>query len=194
MISDHLIRDPLFRPLLKETPGMRVPGAWDAFETSVRAVLGQQVSVAGASTIAGRLVDKFGTPANVNHPSLRAHFPAPAALAESSIQKIAALGMPASRAETIRSLARFAKDGGLNRAPGDTMASRVQSMTELKGIGDWTAQYVAMRVFRDPDAFPAGDLGLRKAAKTDARSLMHQSQSWRPWRAYAAMYLWESLK
>jgi AraC family transcriptional regulator of adaptative response / DNA-3-methyladenine glycosylase II len=156
--TDPLLRDPLSKHL-----GIRVPGAWDPFELAVRAVLGQQVSVRAASTIAGRIVSMVGSPIT------------PERLVEAPLERC---GVMPSRAETIRALARRWDGAELNGIP---------------GIGPWTRQYVAMRAFNDRDAFPAGDLILRrKAGVRTARELEERSQAWRPWRAYAVMLLWSS--
>jgi AraC family transcriptional regulator of adaptative response / DNA-3-methyladenine glycosylase II len=170
-IERRLAKSRRLRTTVARQSGLRVPGAWDSFELTVRAVLGQQVTVKGASTLAGRLVERFGEKAA--HGLL---FPPPDALAEADI---AAIGLPRARAETLRTVAQaFA-----SAHPPETAAE----LRQLKGIGDWTAQYVAMRAFRDPDAFPASDLGLIKAAGPD---VARQAERWRPWRAYAAIHLW----
>jgi AraC family transcriptional regulator of adaptative response / DNA-3-methyladenine glycosylase II len=187
----------MLRPLLRKTPGLRVPGAWDAFELAVRAVLGQQVSVAGATTLSGRLAKRFGTAFATPWPQLTHVFPAPTTLAEASVVDIAAIGLPQARAETIRAVARAAMAGQFAFPPGMPADAAVARMKEIPGIGEWTAQYLAMRLLRSPDAFPAGDLGLRKAAGSGApmseAALRARAEVWRPWRAYAAAYLWQSL-
>ena len=169
-IAEHLGRDKMLAPLVVRFPGLRVPGAWDPFELAVRAVAGQQVTVAGATTIVSRIAAKYGTPIETSDPELNVLFPEPARLARARVG-----GMPASRAATLRGIAA---SGG--RAEG------------VKGIGPWTLNYIAMRS-GDPDAFPAGDLGLRKAANMSDRDLLARAEAWRPWRAYAAMLLWRSL-
>jgi AraC family transcriptional regulator of adaptative response / DNA-3-methyladenine glycosylase II len=195
-IAEHLATDRMLRPLVRKTPGLRVPGAWDPFELAVRAVLGQQVSVAGATTLSGRLATRFGTAFATPWPQLTHVFPAPAVLAQADAADIAAIGLPRQRAETIRAVARAAVAGALTFPPGTSGAQAVARWKEIPGIGEWTAQYLAMRLLRSPDAFPAGDLGLRKAAgrgtpMTEAALLAH-AEPWRPWRAYAAAYLWHS--
>jgi AraC family transcriptional regulator of adaptative response / DNA-3-methyladenine glycosylase II len=175
-ISEHLGRDPLLSPYVKRWPGIRVPGAWDPFELAVRAVVGQQVSVAAATTLMGRLAEAYGKPIETSDPSLRLLFPDAKRLARARIG-----GMPATRAETIRAIAG---------ADIDSVAGLVQ----IRGVGPWTANYIAMRALAEPDAFPVGDLALRRAAGgvTD-RELARLAEAWRPWRAYAAMLLWRSL-
>jgi AraC family transcriptional regulator, regulatory protein of adaptative response / DNA-3-methyladenine glycosylase II len=196
-IAERLAEDKALRPLVTKTPGLRVPGAWDAFEIAVRAVLGQQVSVAGATTLSGRLVARFGTPLATPWPRLTHTFPKPDLLAGADIADIAALGLPRRRAETIREVARAAGAGAFTFAPGTSGEQAVVRLKELPGVGEWTAQYLAMRLLRSPDAFPAGDLGLRKAAGCGApiteAALLRRAECWRPWRAYAAVHLWHSL-
>lgn len=177
-----LSRDQALRPLVERNPGLRVAGAWDGFELAVRAVLGQQVSVRGATTLAGRLAARFGEPLAASHDGLTHVFPRPETLVEADV---AAIGLPGARAETIRRLALAASMGELRLSSSAPFAETRAALVALPGIGPWTAEYVAMRVLRDPDAFPAGDLGLRNAGATTARA-----EGWRPWRAYAAAHLW----
>lgn len=173
-IAQVLGRDKLLGPLLRKRPGIRVPGAWDPFELAVRAIVGQQVSVAGARTILGRIA--------------AAHGFAPEVLAE-----VVLGGMPRKRAETIRTLARAVvlKEVMLERGP--SLDESIRALCALPGIGPWTAHYIAMRALREPDAFPAGDLVLRRAAgNLTERELLRRAEAWRPFRAYAAMLLWTS--
>lgn len=193
-IADALRADKTLKPLVAANPGIRVAGAWDGFELAIRAVLGQQVTVAGASTLAGRLVGAFGTPLKIktNGPAL-ALFPSPAQLAEADIESI---GVISSRANTIRLLSRAVEEGLVNlEDPGDPETLK-QGLQAIPGIGPWTAEYVSMRVAKDPDAFPSSDLGLRKSVlpgqRISARDLEQRAEAWRPWRAYAAMLLWQS--
>jgi AraC family transcriptional regulator, regulatory protein of adaptative response / DNA-3-methyladenine glycosylase II len=156
-------RDRMLGPLLRKRPGVRVPGAWDPFELAVRAIVGQQVSVAGARTVLGRIA--------------AAHTLTPQRLAEVTVE-----GMPRKRAETIRTLAREVASGAIVLGESD--------LTQLPGIGPWTANYIAMRL-GDADAFPAGDLVLRrKAGDLTERALLRHAERWQPFRAYAAMLLW----
>ncbi len=188
--------DTVIGQLVGARPGLRVPGAWDGFELAVRAVLGQQVTVRGARTLAGRLIARFGEPLPALSGALTHAFPDPSALGDAPIEEI---GLPRARAETIRLLARATMAGDLDlssSAPFDTTRER---LGEIAGIGDWTVEYIAMRALRDPDAFPAGDLGLRRALDVDASDVERLGRLWRPWRAYAAIHLWsagatESLK
>ncbi|OAI43268.1 adenosine deaminase [Verrucomicrobia bacterium SCGC AG-212-E04] len=197
LIAQHLQLDRRLRPQVRRHPGLRVPGAWDVFEIAVRAILGQQVSVAGATTLAGRLARRFGRPVETPWTELTHLSPTAAALAKADTREIAAIGLPGKRAATIQALAAAAVGGLFRFAPTATSEEVVASLREIPGIGDWTAHYIAMRALRFPDAFPSGDLGLRKALRpgelAGARELEAESESWRPWRAYAAMHLWQSL-
>ena len=190
-VETHLGRDPRLRPLLKARPGLRVPGAFDGFEAAVRAVLGQQVSVRAATTLAGRLVERFGQP--LEHPSgsLTHRFPDPGELAEADV---ATIGLPGKRATTIRTLATAVANGELPLdGTGDDEEVR-ERLTRIPGIGPWTVSYISMKILRDPDAFPAADLGVRQAMqKLGIDENSERSERWRPWRAYATIYLWSGL-
>jgi len=184
VIADHLAIDPLLRSRLAAHPGIRVPGAWDGFELAVRAVVGQQISVAAATTIAGRIATMFGagmTPVD----GLNRLFPTPSQLATANLERA---GIIAARAETIRRLARLAIEGRIAFDRGDALAS----IRAVPGIGEWTTGYVAMRGLGEPDAFLPGDLVLRRAAGGGSPGeLVRRSEAWRPWRAYAVMLLWQ---
>jgi AraC family transcriptional regulator, regulatory protein of adaptative response / DNA-3-methyladenine glycosylase II len=190
LIARHLGRDPLLAPLVRRYPAPRVPGAWDSFELAVRAILGQQVSVAAASTLAGRIARQFGEPLSFpDSGGLAVLFPTARALAEAHLQ-----GMPQARARAIRALARDVSSGRLTfDGAGEAITS---GLARIPGVGDWTAQYVAMRALGEPDAFPAGDLVLRRVAgggrPLTAEALRRHADQWRPWRAYAAICLWRS--
>jgi 3-methyladenine DNA glycosylase/8-oxoguanine DNA glycosylase len=163
-------------PLFARAPGIRVPGAWSGWELAVRAVLGQQVSVAGARRTAEKLVAQLGKDGR---------FPAPEAVAEGALP-----GMPRARERALRALAA-AVAGGLRLDPPLDVAATRAALLALPGFGPWTVEYVAMRALRDPDAFPSGDLVLRNAlGGIGARELLGRAEAWRPWRAYAAMHLW----
>jgi AraC family transcriptional regulator, regulatory protein of adaptative response / DNA-3-methyladenine glycosylase II len=173
-------------PGLPET-GLRVPGCWNGFELAVRAILGQQVNVKGATTLAGRLVSTFGQPFSVAG-GITHIFPRPQALAHANV---ASIGLPAARAQTIRALARAVCDGRISFDGVVDSSDFLARLCEIPGIGNWTAQYVAMRALGEPDAFPSSDLGLLRALRlTSARDLERRAQAWRPWRAYAAIRLW----
>ncbi len=195
-IAEVLGRDALLAPLVAARPGLRVPGAWDPFELSVRAILGQQVSVRGARTLAGRLVAAFGRPLPGGGADGLTHlFPAAAALAAADLSGI---GIPAARAATIRTLAAAVNTGRLELTAARGLEDFETRLRALPGIGPWTAQYVALRAFGEPDAFPAGDLGLRRALEAarvpaGAAALRQRALSWSPFRAYAALHLWTSL-
>lgn len=187
--------DPLLGAVHAAHPGLRVPGAWDVFESAVRAVLGQQISVAAASTIAGRLAWTFGRPCEENPHGLTRFGMMPETLAQADFGAIAQLGLPGRRAATLQALARFALQGGFERFALLDFAQAREALLALPGIGPWTAEYIALRALRFPDAFPSGDLGLRKAlgggkpiSPTEAE---RRSLSWQPWRAYAAALLWQ---
>ncbi len=185
-IAGELAGDPLLRRAAAAHAGIRTPGAWDAFEVSVRAILGQQISVKAATTIAGRIADRWGSP--LENAGLNRLFPTPDQLADAPLEEA---GIISSRASTLRALARAVRDGVVVF---DGVAT-LDTLRAIPGIGDWTAQYVAMRALNEPDAFPSGDLVLRRmAGDCSARELERRSESWRPWRAYAVMLLWQAAK
>ena len=190
-IVGHLRRDPALCARAESLPGVRVPGAWDGFELAVRAILGQQVSVRGATTLAGRLVTRYGERLPEAVLGVERLFPEPHVLAHA---RLASLGLPGARARAISSFARAVAKDELRIDASLGLERTLRAFRELPGIGDWTAQYVAMRALREPDAFPAGDLGLRKAMGSGApmaeAKLRERSEAWRPWRAYAAVLLW----
>jgi len=188
VIAEHLSADPLLRAPLRRHPGIRTPGAWDAFELAVRAILGQQVSVRAATTIAGRIASLFGSPV-VNDRGLARLFPTPAQLARAPLERA---GVMPARAHTIRTLARRVAAGTIALAAAPESRATTDALKTIPGIGDWTAEYIAMRAFGEPDAFLSGDLILRRAAgDCTARVLEQKSLAWRPWRAYAVMLLWQ---
>jgi DNA-3-methyladenine glycosylase II len=177
-IAAHLAKSRLLKKIVGRHPGLRVPRCWDPFELAVRAMLGQQVTVKGASTLAGRLVEQFGPP---QAPILAG-------------ANLAAIGLPQARAESIRGFARAVCDQRIRFDGEVSSQDMIGRMCELPGIGPWTANYIAMRALGDQDAFPASDLGLLRAARVSSpRKLAELAERWRPWRSYAAMYLWESL-
>jgi AraC family transcriptional regulator of adaptative response / DNA-3-methyladenine glycosylase II len=195
-IADVLSRDSLLAGLLDRNPGVRVPGAWDGFELAVRAVLGQQISVKAATTIAGRIARTYGEPVAIGAVSGLSHlFPVPERLARARFNNT---GITRARAATLRRLAQAVVDGALSFDRSQDPASLRASLLAITGIGDWTADYVAMRALKNPDAFPAADLGLLRAFDRPDRKRLRPaeleeiSQRWRPWRAYAALLLWGS--
>ncbi len=187
-INGSLKRDPLLSRLVKALPGLRVAGAWDGFELGIRAILGQQVSVAGASTLTARLAAKFGHALPFQVEGLSCTFPTADEIADADL----AIGIPASRADAIREFARAVASGALVLDGAHDAATCVDRLCALRGLGPWTAQYIAMRALSDPDAFPAGDLALLRATGTkSAGELERHAERWRPWRAYAAMHIWQ---
>lgn len=174
-------------------PGLRVPGAVDGFELAVRAILGQQISVRAARTLAGRFAATFGSA--IEAPGLGVLFPHPDVVAQLKVSDIAVLGVIATRAQAIIDIARAMHQGALVLAPGGSPEHCIATLTAIRGVGEWTAHYVAMRALGWRDAFPHADLALRKAlGGVTAREARAQSEAWRPWRAYAAAHLWRSLR
>lgn len=192
-IASTLRADARLRALLKRRPGLRLPSGWDGFEIAVRAIVGQQVSVAAARTVTSRLAARFGTAFETPLAKGLTHlFPTPAALADADF---AGIGLTTTRAETIRTIARALLDGRIDFRPEQTLEEFVERWTALPGIGPWTAQYIALRALAHPDAFPAEDLVLQKTLPADsvrlsAKALATQAEAWRPWRAYAVIHLW----
>jgi AraC family transcriptional regulator of adaptative response / DNA-3-methyladenine glycosylase II len=194
-ISAHLAKDSTLAALVKARPGLRLPGAWDGFELAIRAVLGQQITVTAAVRLAGRLIAEHGGRLVTPDGDLTRVFPKPEALASADLTS---LGMPRSRAAALSALAAaavadphlFDATSGLDEA--------VRRLRSIHGVGEWTAQYIALRQLREPDAFPAADVGLLRAmANQEGRQyspteLLARSSAWRPWRAYAAQHLWTS--
>jgi AraC family transcriptional regulator of adaptative response / DNA-3-methyladenine glycosylase II len=178
-------------PLRRLRPGLRVPGAFDGFELAVRAILGQQVTVKGATTLMARLTETFGEPVDVGHESLTRLAVTAARLADAGAPRIKSIGLPASRAQTLHALAQRAANGDLRFDPDTDVHAFTRQLEDIPGIGAWTAEYVAMRALHWPDAFPASDLVLRRnAGDLSAAQLRRAAERWRPWRAYAAMQLW----
>lgn len=193
-IATSLGRDHLLRPLIVRYPGLRVPGAWDPFEMAVRVILGQQVSVKGATTLAGRLAQKFGQPlAGFEVEGLTHISPRPEDIMDADLS---GLGIVGSRIRAIQTLARGIVEGQIDFSAGTDPDALVCVLESLPGIGSWTAQVIAMRVLGEPDAFPASDLGIVRALrnsekKLSERDVLARAEIWRPWRAYAALYLWK---
>ena len=187
-IVQSLKSDPTLAARAETDPGLRVPGCWNGFELATRAILGQQITVKGATALAGRMVSAFGQPFR-GASSLTHLFPSPEVLAGA---KLGNIGLTGARAETIRALARAVCSGKINFEGVVDSDAFLHRLCEIPGIGKWTAQYVAMRALGEPDAFPSADLGLLRALSlASARELEHRAEAWRPWRAYAAMYLWK---
>ncbi len=192
VIGAALSYDARLAPLVTARPGLRVPGAWDGFELAVRAVVGQQVSIGAATRLAGRIVREHGPlfPGVAGNPALSHLFPRPQALAGAEIS-----GMTAARARTIVAMASAAAADSELFERGPDLGASVAKLRAQPGIGEWTGHYVAMRAMREPDAFPAADIGLMRAmddgaGRPTAAALMARAELWRPWRAYAALHLW----
>ena len=182
-------------PLAKYLAGLRVPGSFDGFEMAVRAILGQQISVLGARTLAGRIVTRFGTPISVPVPALGSLFPTASRMARATVDEIGALGIVGKRAETIIALAKAISRGELLLEPGNRVEGTLRQLRAIPGIGEWTAQYIAMRGLSWPDAFPHTDLGIMKAlGERNPKKVLAMTEKWRPWRAYAALHLWAALE
>lgn len=199
LVDAHLADDPLLGPYVRRTPGLRVPGAVDGAELAVRAVLGQQVSVAGAATLAARLVARYGEPlaqpALVGPQPLTHTFPTPAALLTAAPDSFS---MPRSRVATLMGLCAALDASEIVLEPGTSLAETEQRLLALRGVGPWTASYIAMRALHDPDAFLPSDLGVKQAfarhgLPDDPRRIAAHAEAWRPWRAYANFHLWGAL-
>jgi AraC family transcriptional regulator of adaptative response / DNA-3-methyladenine glycosylase II len=196
-IGEHLARDPALAPLVAARPGLRVPGAWDGFELAIRAILGQQITVVAARGLAGKLVAAHGDPlpAEFAAEGLTHVFPNPKRLAGADF---AALGMPRARAAALTAMTEAAVADPLIFGPRRGLDEAIAALKALPGIGEWTAQYIAMRELREPDAFPAADIGLMRALadpggrRPSPAELLTRAEAWRPWRAYAALHLWSS--
>jgi AraC family transcriptional regulator of adaptative response / DNA-3-methyladenine glycosylase II len=197
-IGAHLGQDPALAPLVAARPGLRVPGAWDGFELAIRAILGQQITVSAATGLAGKLVREYGE--ELLDPAARDEglthvFPVPERLCGADL---AALGMPRARAAALASLAAAVAADPLIFGAQRGLEDAIAQLRSLAGIGEWTAQYIAMRELREPDAFPAADIGLMRAlagedgVRPSPAELLVRAERWRPWRAYAALHLWAS--
>lgn len=195
-INNHLSKDPLLSPFVAQHPGLRAPGGWDGFESAIRAILGQQISVIAARRLARQLVAAYGKPlpkTQTWHPGMTRLFPTASQLA--SAESIT-LGMPSARLAALRSLAMAAVADPNVFCATDNIDTTINRLKAIRGIGEWTAQYIALRAAREMDAFPATDAGLRRGTaiangeKTTSKSLLDRAEKWRPWRAYAAQHLW----
>lgn len=197
-IAAHLARDRMLAPLIARRPGLRVPGGWDGFELAVRAVLGQQITVEAARRLAGQLVALCGAavpagPGGPGGPAIARVFPDPARLVAADLS---ALGMPAARRRALVALAEAALAEPRLFEPLATIEDTVARLRAIRGVGEWTAHYIALRAAREPDAFPASDIGLLRGAagrggvRPTPAELAARAERWRPWRAYAAQHLW----
>jgi AraC family transcriptional regulator, regulatory protein of adaptative response / DNA-3-methyladenine glycosylase II len=189
-VMAQLVPDPILAGAVLRHPGLRVPGAFDGFEIAVRAILGQQVSVRAATTLSSRWAEKFGQPIATPYAQLNRLTPTAAHLAAAPCGQIAALGIVGARARAILELSRRLDAGELSLGFAPRIESSIEALQRIPGIGSWTSQYIAMRSLQWPDAFPSGDLILRKAAALNESQLRSRADAWRPWRSYAAHYLW----
>ena len=193
VIADHLAADARLRPLVSATPGLRVPGAFDGFELALRAILGQQITVKAATTLASRVMTAFGDTIETARDGLTRVTPTAARLAAAQVDEVASLGVVRARAATIVGLAREIAEGRLLLEPGADPDATIAQLIALPGIGAWTANYIALRALRWTDAFPKEDVVLRKQlGGIGAKDAEAMSQTWRPWRSYATLHLWRS--
>lgn len=196
VINAQLAQDPLMAQLVAARPGLRLPGTWDGLELAIRAVLGQQITVVAAIRLAGKLVAQYGQALSTPHAGITHLFPTPEVLAAADL---ATLGMPKARGRTLSGVAQALLDDPQLFEPKASLQDGVARLVALPGIGEWTAQYIAMRQLREVDAFATGDIGLINAlaalegGPVSARQLLARAEAWRPLRAYAAQHLWTSL-
>ena len=193
-INAHLGRRAHLKRCIARHPGQRLPGGWDGFEIAIRAVLGQQVTVAAARTLTERVVRKFGREVELRQSGKVQLFPAPEVLAQADL---GGLGITGARMRTLQAIAQAVCEGHIGFHAEQPLDAFIAQWTALPGIGDWTAHYLAMRGLAHADAFPAGDIVLRKAVARDGvpvatAKLEAMSQAWRPYRAYAVLHLWRS--
>ena len=195
VIDRHLTSQRAFKSLVARTPGLRVPGAFHGFELALRAVLGQQITVKAATTVYARFVDTFGGNVQTPFAGIDRVPPTASDIANATLQQLIDRGLTRKRAETISVLSRAAADGALKLDPPVEFADVRETLHEIPGIGPWTSDYIAMRALGDPDAFPHSDLGLLRALQMKKPAmLLSAAEAWRPWRAYAALHLWNSLQ
>ena len=194
LIAAHLMKDKLLKKSVRKNPGLRVPGAFDGFEMAMRAILGQQITVKAATTIAGRFAEAFGEKIRTPFPELTRLSPLAARVSKASVADIAKLGIVRTRAASILSLARAFHAGSLKLGAGADPEADIAQLATLPGIGQWTAHYIAMRASRWPDAFPKEDIAVRNnLGGVSAKQAEEMSQAWRPWRSYAVMHIWKNL-
>ena len=194
-VVEVLSKDRRLSSIVKKRPGLRAPGAVDGTELAIQAVLGQQVSLAAARTLASRLVTAHGDVIKIADPTLTHLFPHAASIADADLAR---LGVPATRRATLRAVARAVADGTLALDPGADRTETYQQLVQLPGIGEWTAGYIVMRALGDPDTFLPSDLGIKKAVArlgigSNARAISDHAAAWRPWRSYATHQLWATL-
>jgi AraC family transcriptional regulator of adaptative response / DNA-3-methyladenine glycosylase II len=194
-IGRRLGADPILAPVVSAVPGLRVPGGFDGFELVLRAIVGQQVTVKAATTLFSRFAAAFGDATDTPFPALKFHSPRADRIAGSDLQTIIDLGLTERRARTIHVVAQGCASGVLNLEPGCDKDAELERFRAIPGIGHWTANYVVMRALRDADAFPTGDLALCNAlGGVRPKDADRAAEAWRPYRAYAALYLWRLLR
>ncbi|MGH9755797.1 MAG: AlkA N-terminal domain-containing protein [Blastocatellia bacterium] len=194
LIEARLGKDEKLREMAPWHSGLRLPGAFDGFEMAMRAVLGQQISVAAARTIAGRITEAFAEPVETPNPRLNRASVSAASLSQAGVADLTRFGLTGKRAECLIALARAVAEDEVKLEPGVNIETTIERLKRLPGIRDWTAQYIVMRALRWPDAFLHSDLGVRKAlGETSSKRILEIAESWRPWRAYALMHLWNGL-
>jgi AraC family transcriptional regulator of adaptative response / DNA-3-methyladenine glycosylase II len=191
LIADHFAGDPLLAAPVASRPGLRVPGAFNGFELAARAILGQQITVKAATTLAGRFAAELGDPVETPRAELTHLSPASSRVASASLDAIASLGIIQTRARSLIAIAQEMQCGRLTLDAGAHPDAAIEQLVALPGIGAWTAHYIAMRALRWADAFPKEDIALRNAlGRVSAARADQLSQPWRPWRSYATIHLW----
>jgi AraC family transcriptional regulator of adaptative response / DNA-3-methyladenine glycosylase II len=193
LIAKHLRKDPKLRPLLKANPGLRVPGAFKGFELGVRAILGQQITVKAATTISGRFATAFGEPSTTPFQEINRLSPTPERIARTAPEMISRLGIISARSRGIIALAKAQIQGELSLESSNhhDPEATIRRLAEIPGVGQWTANYIAMRALRWPDAFPKEDIAVRnRLGRITTRQAEELSQAWRPWRSYAVLHIW----
>jgi AraC family transcriptional regulator of adaptative response / DNA-3-methyladenine glycosylase II len=194
LIAAHLMKDKRLKKSVLKNPGLRVPGAFDGFEMATRAILGQQITVKAATTLASRFAEAFGEKMETPIPGLTRLTPLSERVARAGISDIAKLGIVSARAKSIIALAQAFHSGSLQLDAGAHPEAIIRRLVALPGIGQWTAQYIAMRALRWPDAFPKEDIAVRNnLGGVSAKQAEELSQSWRPWRSYAVIHIWKNL-
>lgn len=194
LIAAHLKKDPLLRKSVTMNPGLRVPGAFDGFEMAIRAIIGQQITVKAATTIACRFADAFGEKIETPFPELSRLSPLASKVASATVDDVAKLGIVSARSTSIIAMARAFHSGALSLEPGANPTAAIDRLTALPGIGPWTAHYIAMRALRWPDAFPKEDIAVRNnLGGVSAKQAEEMSKAWSPWRSYAVLHIWRSL-
>jgi AraC family transcriptional regulator of adaptative response / DNA-3-methyladenine glycosylase II len=192
LIAGQLMKDRLLKPMVRKNPGLRVPGAFDGFELAVRAILGQQVTVKAAATLACRFAAAFGEECGTLVPELTHLSPTPERIAKANVDDIAKLGIVSARAKCIIAIAKAVVTGELQLEAGVNPEAAIARLMELPGVGPWTAHYMAMRILRWPDAFPKEDIAvLNNLGGVTPKQAEEMSQAWRPWRSYAVLHIWQ---